>query len=117
MSLKDTINQDLKVAMREKDEVAKLALRSIKSAIMLIETSENRGGEGLTEAEELQLLTKQAKQRKDSIEQFRKNQRDDLAEKEEAELAIISRYLPKALSPESLRRKSSKSLKKWELVR
>lgn len=103
MSLKDTINQDLKVAMKEKDEVAKLALRSIKSAIMLAETSESKSGDALSEAEEMQLLTKQAKQRRDSIGQFRSNGRDDLADKEEAELKIIERYLPKALSPEEVK--------------
>ena len=102
MSLKNTINQDLKVAMKEKDEVAKRALRAIKSAIMLVETSEGYTGEAMSEAEELQLLTKQAKQRKDSIAQFRQNQREDLAAKEEEELQVIERYLPKALSPEEL---------------
>ncbi|MEM7374024.1 MAG: GatB/YqeY domain-containing protein [Bacteroidota bacterium] len=103
MSLKDTINQDLKVAMKEKNEVAKLALRAIKSAILLAETSESKLGASLTEAEELQLLIKQAKQRKDSIQQFRSNQRDDLADKEEAELKVIEQYLPQALSPEEVK--------------
>jgi hypothetical protein len=102
MSLKTTIDTDLKVAMKAKDEAAKRTLRAIKSAILLVETEENRNGAPLTEKEELQLLIKQAKQRKDSLDQYRSNSREDLAAKEEEELAVLEKYLPKQLSEEEL---------------
>lgn len=103
MSLKETINNDIKDAMRAKEQNVLLALRAIKSAILLAETAEGRAqGTELTDAEAMQVLIKQAKQRKDSIDSFRKNNRIDLAEKEEIELAVIERYLPKQLSPEEL---------------
>jgi len=101
MSLKNKIDQDIKAAMKAKDQAALRALRSIKSAILLAETAEGHSGP-LTETEELKLLTRQAKQRKDSIEQFTQNGRDDLAQKEAEELEIISRYLPKQMTPEEL---------------
>ena len=102
MTLKETINNEIKDAMRAKDAMALTALRAIKSAIILVETAEGNTGGELTADEEMKLLIKQAKQRKDSIEQFRKNGREDLAAQEESELAIIEKYLPKALSNEEL---------------
>lgn len=103
MSLKKTIEEDIKVAMRSRDQASLRALRAIKSAILLAETEEGRNGAPLTEAEELKLLTKQAKQRRDSLEQFASNNRTDLAEKEQEELNIIERYLPKQLSEAELK--------------
>ena len=102
MSLKNTIDQDIKQAMKAKDQASLRALRAIKSAILLAETQEGRNGAALSETEEMKLLAKQAKQRKDSYEQFKNNGRDDLAEIEAAELTVIERYLPKPLSPEEL---------------
>ncbi|RMG56672.1 MAG: GatB/YqeY domain-containing protein [Bacteroidetes bacterium] len=102
MSLKERINTDIKAAMKAKDQDALRALRAIKSAIMVLETSDAQHHDGLTEAEELQLLNRQAKQRRDSIQQFRDNGRDDLADKEAVELAIIERYLPQQLSEAEL---------------
>ncbi|MBX7240900.1 MAG: GatB/YqeY domain-containing protein [Bacteroidia bacterium] len=102
MSLKEIINNDIKDAMRSKDQIALTALRAIKTAILLIETAEGRPAGELTSDEELKLLIKQAKQRKDSIEQFRQSGREDLAEKEESELKIIEKYLPKAMTTEEL---------------
>lgn len=102
MSLKTTIDQDIKDAMRSKDQAALRALRAIKSAILLAETSEGHTSGELTEDEEMKLLTKQAKQRKDSLAQFLANNRNDLAEKEQEELAIIERYLPKPFTSEEL---------------
>ncbi len=102
MSLKATLDQDLKTAMRAKDQASLRTIRALKSAIMLAETAEGRSGESLSEAEEMRILTKQAKQRKDSAEQFRANGRDDLAVGEEEELLVIERYLPKALTTEEL---------------
>ncbi len=102
MSLKATLNEHLKTAMKAKDQVALRTIRAIKSAIMLAETAADRNGEPLTEAEELKLLTKQAKQRRESADQFKANGRDDLALGEEEELAVIETYLPKAMSADEL---------------
>jgi uncharacterized protein YqeY len=102
MSLKEKINNDIKEAMRAKNQAALLALRAIKSAILIVETAEGRTHAELTKEEEIQLLSRQVKQRKDSIEQFRKNNRNDLADKETAELVTIEKYLPKALSLEEV---------------
>lgn len=103
MSLKDRIGEDMKTAMRAKDQAALRTLRAIKSAILLAETAEGRiAGSPLTEAEEIGLLQKQAKQRRDSIEAFRSNNRPELAIGEEEELAIIETYLPKQLSADDL---------------
>lgn len=101
MSLKHTIDQDIKAAMlaKKKDELT--ALRAIKSAILLAET-EKGGGDNLSDDGELKILTKAAKQRKDSADLYLKEGRQDLAEKELGELEVISRYLPKQLSDEEL---------------
>jgi len=102
MSLKDQIQDEMKAAMRAKDKVALQALRAIKSQILLAETAEGRADGPLSDAEEMKLLAKQAKQRRDSAAQYRDNGRADLAEVEEAELAVIEKFLPKSLSPEEL---------------
>ena len=102
MSLELKVQEEMKNAMRAKDQVALVALRAIKSAILYARTSEGRSDGPLSEAEEMSLLVKQAKQRRDSIDSFRQNNRPDLAEKEEAELKIIQLFLPKQLSAEEL---------------
>lgn len=101
MSLKQRIEADMKTAMKNKNKEELTALRSIKSKILLAE-SEKGGGEGLSEETEMRLLTKEAKQRKDSIDIYEKEGREDLAEKERFELEIINRYLPQPLSEEEL---------------
>ncbi len=103
MSLKATLNDDLKAAMRAKNQAALRTIRSLKAAILLAETAEGRNGEPLSEAEELKILTKQAKQRKDSAEQFNTNGRTDLAATEEEELAVLETYLPKAMTEDELK--------------
>lgn len=106
MSLKDTINQDIKTAMKAKDQAALRALRAIKSAILLAETEEGRDANApLSPEEDLKILIKQAKQRKDSVDQFEKNGREDLALTEKEELEVIERYLPKQMSPAELTEK------------
>ncbi len=102
MSLKERIETDIKNAMRAKQQDELRALRAIKSQILLAAT-EKGAAEDLTEAEEMQLLNKAAKQRKDSLEIYKKENRTDLAEKEEQELLIIERYLPKQLSEEEVK--------------
>ena len=101
MSLKSTIDQDIKKAMLEKRKEDLIALRAIKSAILLAET-EKGAGDGISEEQELKLLTKMAKQRKESAEIYQKENREDLANKELQELEIINNYLPKQLSREEI---------------
>lgn len=102
MSLKAQIDADIKKAMLAKQKDDLRALRAIKSMILLAET-EKGGGDDLSEATEMQLLTKAAKQRKDSADLFKKEGRDDLYEKEIQELEVINRYLPQQLSEDELR--------------
>ncbi len=97
MSLKSTIESEIKQAMLNKDKDRLRALRAIKSLILLAETE--KGGSGdLSEDTEMKLLTKAAKQRKDSIEVFEQQGRDDLAATEKSELEVIEAFLPKQLS-------------------
>lgn len=102
MSLKATIDADIKTAMLAKDKDALRALRGIKQLILLEETKEGANADGLTQDQELKLLTKAAKQRRESAEIFQQQNRTDLAEAELAEVAIIEKYLPKQLSAEEL---------------
>lgn len=97
MSLKSTIESEIKQAMLNKDKDRLRALRAIKSQILLAETEKGSGGE-LSEDAEMKLLTKAAKQRKDSIEVFEQQGRSDLAATEKSELAVIEDFLPKQLS-------------------
>ena len=103
MSLKDQLNQGIKTAMKAKDQASLRTLRALKAAIMIVETSEGRASTDLTADEELKLLINQAKQRRDSLDQYQKNGRDDLAKIEAEELEVIEGFLPKQLSPEELR--------------
>ena len=93
---------DLKTAMLAKDEKALRSLRAIKAAILLAKTSEGAGGE-LKEDDEIKLLQKLVKQRKDSLEIFQQQNRTDLAQKEQEEIEIIEKFLPKQLSVDELR--------------
>lgn len=103
MSLKDRISEDIKAAMKAKDAIRLETVRSIKKVILEKETSVRpQGQDALTESQELEVLAQVAKQRRDSIEQYRKAGRDDLADKEAQELAIIEEYLPKQLSDEEV---------------
>ncbi len=102
MSLEKKIQEEMKNAMRAKDKTALQALRAIKSAILLAKTA-GGGDEPMSEDDEMKLLIKQAKQRRDSATQYRDNGRDDLAEVEEAELKIIERFLPQQLTPEEIK--------------
>jgi uncharacterized protein YqeY len=102
MSLELNVNAAIKAAMLAKSEADLRALRAIKAAILLAKTAEGGGGE-LTESDESKLLQKLAKQRKDSLEIFRQQNREDLAIKEEEELAVIEKYLPKQMDEAELR--------------
>ncbi|MGB3618054.1 MAG: GatB/YqeY domain-containing protein [Catalinimonas sp.] len=102
MSLKSQIQNDIKSAMRAKDQVRLRTLRAIKSMILLEETKEG-GSKELSDQDEVRLLTKAAKQRRESADIYRTQERVDLAETEEAELTVIEEYLPKQLSEAELR--------------
>ncbi|AFZ36614.1 hypothetical protein Sta7437_3102 [Stanieria cyanosphaera PCC 7437] len=103
MSLKDRIGEDIKTAMKAKDKIRLETVRSIKKAILEKEVAlRPQGKNSLTEEQEIELLAQQAKQRRDSIEQFQQAGREDLVTKETQELAIIETYLPKQLNEEEL---------------
>ncbi|MEC4806563.1 MAG: GatB/YqeY domain-containing protein [Jaaginema sp. PMC 1079.18] len=103
MSLKDTISEDIKSAMKAKDKLRLETVRSLKKVILEKEVEARvKGRDALTEDEELSVLTQQAKQRRDSITQYQQAGREDLAEKEAQELAIIETYLPQQLSDEEI---------------
>ncbi len=101
MSLENTINEDLKTAMKAKDQVSLRGIRAIKSAILIFNTS--GAGEALNPEKEIALLQKLVKQRQDSLDIFEKQGREDLAVIERDEITVIMRYLPKQLSEEELK--------------
>ncbi len=101
MSLEITVMGQMKEAMKSKNEAALRTLRAIKAAIIIAKTSEGAGGE-ISEADEVKLLQKLAKQRKDSLEIFTQQNREDLAKKEQEELDIINTFLPAQLEGEAL---------------
>jgi uncharacterized protein len=107
MSLEQKIMTELKTAMLAKDEAALRSLREVKAAILLAKTSEGFSGE-LKEEDEIKLLQKLVKQRKDSLEIFQQQNRADLAKKEEEEIAIISKFLPQQLSAEEIKAELAK---------
>lgn len=102
MSLEQKIMPELKAAMLAKDEKTMRSLRAIKAAIIVAKTAEGAGGE-LKEEDEVKLLQKLVKQRRDSLEIFNQQNRSDLAQKEQEEIEVIERFLPKQMSPEELK--------------
>ena len=107
MSLEQKVMADMKPAMLGKDEKALRGLRAIKAAIILAKTAEGAGGE-LKEQDETKLLQKLIKQRKDSLEIYEQQNREDLAKKEREEIEIIEKFLPKQLSIDELKNILSK---------
>lgn len=109
MSLKQQIDADIKQAMLAKNQDKLRALRAVKSMILLEETKEGRSGSGqsgdLNSEEETRILTKAVKQRKDSADIYRQQNRPDLLSVEEAEIAVIEQYLPKQLTEDELKAK------------
>jgi uncharacterized protein YqeY len=101
MSLLDMLNDDLKAAMRGGDQARKLTLRAVKTAIRQEEVSGDKA-RTLTDEEILSVIAKQAKQRRDAIEEFTKGGRLDLVKDEEVELAILEDYLPAQLTREEI---------------
>lgn len=107
MNLKQTIEADIKKAMLAKDKDRLRALRGIKAAILLAETEKGASAE-LDHDAEVKLLSKAAKQRRDSATLYEEKGRNDLAEAEKSELEVINSYLPKQLSEEEIKAVLSK---------
>lgn len=111
MALKEKILEDLKTAMKAKNKDRLQVLRSLKAKLQEKEIAERKDGEAtLTEDQAIAVLMKAAKQRKESIAQFEDGGREDLAEKEKTELAIIEEYLPKMLTEDEVREVVSKKI-------
>ncbi len=103
MSLKEKIAQDLKEAMRTGDTLRRDTLRMLDSMIKNAEIEKKKKEEGLNDEEILAVLSRAVKQRKDSVQQYEKGGRTDLADKEKKEIEIISFYLPEQLSEDKIR--------------
>jgi uncharacterized protein YqeY len=101
MTLKDQIISDMTAAMKAKDAARTSTLRMLKAAIT---NREKEGGDALTDEDVTKLLRSQMKQRRDSVEQYEKGGRPELAAKEQAEIAVIESYLPQAASQEEIDR-------------
>ena len=101
MSLQQDVMAAMKTAMKEKDQLALAALRAVKSEILLAQTQTGTKEE-LTSEEEIKILSKLVKQRKDSAAIFAEQNRDDLAEPELAQAKVISQFLPEQLSEEEI---------------
>lgn len=102
MSLEQKVMTNLKTAMFAKDEKSLRSLRAIKASIITVKTAEGFSGE-IKEDDEIKLLQKLVKQRKDSLEIYEKQNREDLAVKEREEIEIIEKFLPKQMSDEELK--------------
>lgn len=101
MSLQKQIMEELKTAMKSKDTVSLQALRAVKSAFLLAKT-EAGAGDDLTPEQEIKIIQKQVKQRKDSAAIFMEQGRQDLAEPELKEVAVLEKFLPEALSEDAI---------------
>ncbi|PYK20751.1 MAG: glutamyl-tRNA amidotransferase [Verrucomicrobia bacterium] len=102
MTLQERVDSDLKEAMRAKDATKLGVLRMLKSALKYAAIAKSGAEAELSDAEVVQVIRKQAKQRHDSIESFEEGGRTELAEKEKEELAILNSYLPQAISADEL---------------
>lgn len=99
MSLTERINQDVKQAMKARDKETLKVIRMIKSALQM---EQLKHSESLTEEEEITIIVRELKQRKDSLAEFEKAERHDLVEEVTAEIEVVERYLPKQLSEEEI---------------
>ena len=102
MGLQDTVMAEMKAAMKSKDKVALEALRAIKAAILVAQTESGAKAE-LDEGEEVKLIQKMVKQRKDSAKLYQEQGRNDLAEPELEQVAVIEKFLPEQLGEEELK--------------
>ena len=102
MTLQQRVDSDLKEAMRAKDVTKLGVLRMLKSALKYAAIAKSGAEAELSDAEAVQVIRKQAKQRQDSVESFEKGGRAELAEKEKQELTILNTYLPQGMTPDEL---------------
>jgi uncharacterized protein YqeY len=103
MSLMERISEDIKTAMKAKDKIRLETVRSIKKVLLEKEVSlRPQGQTSLSESQEIEVLAQLAKQRREAIEQYRQAGRNDLADQEAQELAILEEYLPGQLSDEEI---------------
>ncbi|WP_026569906.1 MULTISPECIES: GatB/YqeY domain-containing protein [Sediminibacillus] len=100
MSLVERLNQDMKQAMKNKDKQALSVIRMVKASLQ--NEAIKLGKDELSEEEELTVLSRELKQRKDSLQEFKEAGRDDLAEKLEDEIKVLQAYMPKQLTEEEL---------------
>ncbi|MGB5204632.1 GatB/YqeY domain-containing protein [Eudoraea sp.] len=101
MSLQNQVMEEIKAAMKAKDTIALESLRAIKSALLLAQTEKGAGDE-MSDADEIKLIQKLVKQRKDSAAIFKEQGREDLAEPELAQVAVIEKFLPAQLSADEV---------------
>lgn len=102
MTLAEQINEDIKTAMKARDEASLRALRALKSALLLAATAEG-AGDKVEDEQAIKIFQKLAKQRKESMDIYLQNGRDELAQKEKEEIDVIERYLPKQMSEDEIR--------------
>ena len=100
MSLEETVNTDIKSAMLKKDDAALRGLRAMKQVILMAKTS---GSGNISAEDEMKMLQKLIKQRKESVEIYKQQNREDLAKTELEEIAVIEKYLPKQLSEDEIK--------------
>lgn len=113
MSIKTSILDELKTAMKQKSADRLRVLRSLKAKILEKEISKRKGGESeLSDEQVVEVLVKAAKQRKESIDQFGEGGRDDLVEKEKEELEIIEEFLPEMMDEDEVRTEVQKQIEK-----
>ncbi|NNL01233.1 MAG: GatB/YqeY domain-containing protein [Eudoraea sp.] len=103
MSLQNKVMEEIKAAMKAKDAIALESLRAIKSALLLAQTEKGAGGE-MSDTDEIKIIQKLVKQRKDSAAIFKEQGREDLAEPELAQVAVIEKFLPAQLSVDEIER-------------
>lgn len=111
MSLQDKVMTEMKAAMRAKDANKLEALRAVKSAVLLAKT-DGSGQEGMTEDEELKLLQKLVKQRKESAAIYKEQGREDLAQPELDQAAVIEEFLPEQMSEEEIEKQVEEIIKR-----
>ncbi|MBN1596752.1 MAG: GatB/YqeY domain-containing protein [Bacteroidales bacterium] len=111
MKISEQINNDLKDAMRNKDKIALEALRAAKTAFTLTRT-QTGSSHVVSDADELKIIQKLVKQRKESAEIYKSQSRTDLSDKEIAEAEVLEKYLPEKISPKELKRILEKIIEK-----
>lgn len=103
MTLQEQINADIITAMKAKDEISLRTLRALKAALLLAATAEGASGDGVSDEQAAKIFQKLSKQRKESMDIFLQNGREELAQKEREEIAVIEKYLPKQMGQDEIK--------------